>query len=259
MTDLDLGALRTPTRFTHPVTLSFLAHGFIVCVIAVTAALRPARVRPRLALPMQVMAAVREDRIVPVDVPPPPATQAPVTAPPHAHEPPPRHVVTRPVAAPTPTPPAQTAPVAPPSLATSESGADSVASAPSPSPAPVAVNAPVTNAPVAPPEPANTRAAPGPAMDVGAYLSAVTSRVSRHRTYPAMALEMGQEGEVRVRVVVNPDGTLAAPPTVEESSGHELLDQEAVRIVARAAPFPPLTGHQSPVPLRVPVQFHIDS
>ena len=70
-------------------------------------------------------------------------------------------------------------------------------------------------------------------MDVGAYLSAVTSRVSRHRTYPAMALDMGQEGEVRVRVVVNPDGTLAAPPTVEESSGHELLDQEAVRIVAR--------------------------
>jgi cytochrome c oxidase cbb3-type subunit 1 len=58
---------------------------------------------------------------------------------------------------------------------------------------------------------------------------------------------------------VNPDGTLASPPTVEESSGHELLDQEAVRIVARAAPFPPLTGHQSPVPLRVPVQFHIDS
>lgn len=258
MTDLDLGAPRTPTRFTHPLTLSFLAHALIVCAVAVTAALRPVRVRPRLALPVQVMSALRDERVVPIDVPPPPA-QPPATAAPRAHEPPARHVVTRPATTPSPTPPAQTAPVAPPSLATSENGAESVASAPSPSPAPVAVNAPVTNAPVAPSEPTNAQPAPGPAMDVGAYLSVVQSRVSRHRSYPAMALEMGQEGEVRVRVVVNPDGTLASPPTVEESSGHELLDQEAVRIVARAAPFPPLTGHQSPVPLRVPVQFHIDS
>lgn len=95
-------------------------------------------------------------------------------------------------------------------------------------------------------------------VDVGAYLSNLRDRVSRHRRYPEMALQLGLEGVVEVAVVVRPDGTLAAAPSIADSSGHDLLDEEALHIVARAAPFPPLTGHHEPVRLRVPVNFQLD-
>ncbi len=106
--------------------------------------------------------------------------------------------------------------------------------------------------------PAPSQGEAGPTLDVGAYLSGLTARVSRFRSYPAIAQEMGLEGTVVVRVVVRPDGTLAAAPTVDASSGHEVLDDEALRIVARAAPFAPPIGHGGPLTLRVPVRFHLE-
>ncbi|MEZ4392751.1 MAG: energy transducer TonB [Polyangiales bacterium] len=101
-------------------------------------------------------------------------------------------------------------------------------------------------------------AAAGSVVRRGELPRGVTARVRRHRNYPAIAQEMGLEGTVEVRVVIAPDGSFAAPPTIDESCGHEILDDEALRIVRRAAPFPPLVGRSDRVTLRVPVHFHLD-
>ena len=92
------------------------------------------------------------------------------------------------------------------------------------------------------------------------YLGYVQNHVGRHRRYPELAIRLGLEGVVEVRVYVNPDGTLAKPPALASSSGHDLLDQEALRMVTRAAPFPMLpAGHASAVGLTVPVRFHLEN
>ncbi len=154
------------------------------------------------------------------------------------------------------------APAAPAPVLTAEGGDPSMAASSQGSSAPTPVIAPGP-APIAPPRSPPTpapAARPGADFDPGAYLSeGVTDRVRRHRNYPAIAQEMGLEGTVEVRVVVAPDGTLASPPTIDESCGHEVLDDEALRIVRRAAPFPPLVGRSQRVTLRVPVHFHLDT
>jgi len=159
------------------------------------------------------------------------------------------------VAAPRPTTAAPAAPAAP--ILAAPVGGDSVAAEPAPA-------APPSAAPVVPAgqggahAPAPAQGEPGPTLDVGAYLSGLTARVSRFRSYPAIAQEMGLEGTVVVRVVVRADGSLAAAPSVDASSGHEVLDDEALRIVARAAPFASPRGHDGPLTLRVPVRFHLE-
>jgi len=98
-----------------------------------------------------------------------------------------------------------------------------------------------------------------PFGDVHGYLGDLQERVRRSQRYPELAIRLGLEGVVDVRVRVNLDGTFAGPPAVATSSGHALLDQEALRMVARAAPFPPLPADAvRPADLTVPVWFHLE-
>ena len=48
--------------------------------------------------------------------------------------------------------------------------------------------------------------------------------------YPQEALEQEMEGQVIVRMIINKDSTVS-DVTVARSSGNELLDQEAVRVI----------------------------
>lgn len=95
--------------------------------------------------------------------------------------------------------------------------------------------------------------------DMSAYLRLLQERVGKYRRYPEIALRMGFEGVAKVTLVLNPDGSLADLPTVSESSGHDILDDEARHIIERAAPFPPLHGFQGPIKLKVPVHFQLES
>jgi protein TonB len=95
--------------------------------------------------------------------------------------------------------------------------------------------------------------------DLNSYLGFVQDRIGRGRRYPELAIRLGLEGVVEVRVRVNPDGSLAGPPVISSSSGHDILDQEALRMVARAAPFPALPGGVvRATDLTVPVRFHLE-
>jgi protein TonB len=73
-----------------------------------------------------------------------------------------------------------------------------------------------------------------------AYREQLSRRVTRQRRYPAQAVRLGLEGTALVRVRINPDGALAAPPRLEGSSRFRVLDDEALRMVEAAAPFAPL-------------------
>ncbi len=57
--------------------------------------------------------------------------------------------------------------------------------------------------------------------------------------YPYLARESGLQGTLQMRFVINRDGSLAEA-RVLRSSGFALLDQEALRAVHDASPFPPL-------------------
>lgn len=93
------------------------------------------------------------------------------------------------------------------------------------------------------------------------YLGYVRDCITRHRRYPEMAIRLGLEGDVGVRVFVNPDGTLAKPPVLASSSGHDLLDQEALRMVMRAASCQKAlpAGYHAVADFTVPVGFHLEN
>lgn len=57
--------------------------------------------------------------------------------------------------------------------------------------------------------------------------------------YPYLARESGLQGTLQMRFVINRDGSLAEAKVLR-SSGFALLDQEALRAVHDASPFPPL-------------------
>jgi len=76
--------------------------------------------------------------------------------------------------------------------------------------------------------------------DMRAYGMGVHSAMARHRRYPPAALQQRLEGVVKVRLVVDRRGRLVGNPTVAKSSGHRVLDEEALRMVRVAAPFRPL-------------------
>jgi protein TonB len=104
------------------------------------------------------------------------------------------------------------------------------------------------------------RAAPD-AVDpgsLGQYRLALLGTARRHKLYPEAARERGWEGRVAVELVIGADGTLAAA-NIRQSSGHGLLDREALEMLKRAAtmtPVPPaLKGRE--FRLDVPVLFEL--
>lgn len=98
-------------------------------------------------------------------------------------------------------------------------------------------------------------AAPAPMLDAGSiarYRQQLIGIAARYKRYPQEALEAGAEGIVSVRVNISPTGL--ADVAVKTSSGHELLDAQAIEMFRSAAPqvpLPPsLLGHAFGVEVR---------
>jgi len=135
----------------------------------------------------------------------------------------------------------QPAPVAPAPMA--EQPVPPVESAqpaqPVPAP-PVAAAAPQPTAP-APQSTATLSAAPSAdAQSRDQYRVQLIDEARRHKRYPPLARENNWQGNVLVGVAIAADGR--ASVTVKGSSGHELLDRQALdmfRQAARAVPVPP--------------------
>lgn len=110
-----------------------------------------------------------------------------------------------------------------------------------PPPAPVLAEAPKPAPPPIPPRPADYLDNPKP-------------------PYPALSKRLGEEGVVRLNILVNPDGSVARLEIVK-SSGYARLDESARKTVQSSWKFEPARQAGKPVAawVIVPIQFTLRS
>ena len=80
--------------------------------------------------------------------------------------------------------------------------------------------------------------------------------------YPDASRRLGEEGLTVVDVCVGPDGKLTEPPKVNKTSGHERLDQAAVKVASvGSGRFKPATEDGKPVAkcTQLPIRFKLRS
>jgi periplasmic protein TonB len=98
----------------------------------------------------------------------------------------------------------------------------------------VAAAAPTPPAPPAPPAPAPET------LSRDQYRVRLIDEARRHKRYPPLARENNWQGDVRVSVAIAANGRPSV--TLQGSSGHEVLDRQALEMftqAARAVPVPP--------------------
>lgn len=92
-----------------------------------------------------------------------------------------------------------------------------------------------------------------------AFAQAVQRRIADAIQYPDEAREDGWEGTVKVSLLILSDGTLASV-VVKESSGHDILDEAAVKTVKDLAPYPdfPSEPDLQELSITVPIVFSLE-
>ncbi|MBV1829058.1 TonB family protein [Komagataeibacter sp. AV436] len=134
---------------------------------------------------------------------------------------------------------------------------------------PIPDKTPAAEATTAPPSseapPAPTQAAPAPGSssahashDPVTWQGALLAQLEKFKRYPADAMTDHQEGVPTVTFSMDRKGHVLSV-TLASSSGHPLLDQEAIALPKRAQPLPipPDSVAGDPITLTVPVEFYI--
>lgn len=98
----------------------------------------------------------------------------------------------------------------------------------------------------------------GSGRGAGNYFGQIVARLERVKRYPEQERRRGREGTVLVRFVLAREGAVLACH-IERGSGLEALDQEVLRMVKKAAPFPPFpeTIQRDQLVLVIPVAFNL--
>ncbi|NHN89428.1 energy transducer TonB family protein [Acetobacter conturbans] len=115
----------------------------------------------------------------------------------------------------------------------------------------------------APPAPAQAAPAPGASSskashDPVTWQGALLAQLEKFKRYPSDAMADRQEGVPTVTFSMDRKGHVLSV-TLASSSGHPLLDQEAIALPRRAQPLPvpPDSVAGDPITLTVPVEFYI--
>lgn len=95
------------------------------------------------------------------------------------------------------------------------------------------------------PAPAMEAAPAQPVVEAGAPMQELKATNRVEPTYPAVSRRMGEEGQVQLRVLVDPQGR-PQQVNVDRTSGHSRLDQAAIAAVKRWR-FQPAMGPGGPV------------
>jgi len=128
--------------------------------------------------------------------------------------------------------------------------------------APVTGGAPptavATAAPGAPAA-ASPRAEPADPNALQGYKVQLASYAAKYKRYPRLALERGWEGIAEVKLTIGADGRIREV-VVAASSGHALLDQQAVEMVRKAAPVTEITSalRNREFSINLPIVFNIE-
>ncbi len=147
-------------------------------------------------------------------------------------------------------------PAAAPALQAPAAAAAPVLSSPASQPGAASVRTPEARAPAQ-----ATRASAEPdAGSVEQFRRALFEAAKRYDHYPVQARERGWEGRGEIRLVIGPTGIIQSS-VVKASSGHGILDNQALDMLKRAKPLAPV-----PAPLRgrefsvdIPVKFELRS
>ena len=92
--------------------------------------------------------------------------------------------------------------------------------------------------------------------DISSYLGLVVAHLRRFKRYPAEAQAANVQGTARVTFSVGTKGEVLQTRIIA-GSGAKLLDEEAVAMVYRAGPFPPIPPElrRTSMTFTVPVRF----
>ncbi len=90
------------------------------------------------------------------------------------------------------------------------------------------------------------------------YYAQVMAQIARHKRYPRSARREGATGVATVTFVIAADGSLQTQ-LLKRSSGDERLDKEALAMLKRASPFPPIPKAigDGPLKLTLPIEFSL--
>lgn len=90
------------------------------------------------------------------------------------------------------------------------------------------------------------------------YYAQVMAQIARHKRYPRSARREGVTGVATVTFVIAADGSLQSQ-LLKRSSGDQRLDQEALEMLKRASPFPPIPKDigDGPLKLTLPIEFSL--
>jgi len=220
--------------FHYAVIASILLHGVLLTLAprqeAKRAAVLPGPIVARLMQPAAVSAPSQAE---------PQKPQAEPQRPPAAEPPPP---------APQPSPIAKPAPKAPtkPVAPSSPQPTPTPTAKPSAEPAAPAPAAPASPAPgpaaKADPQPGTPATAPPSTDDAGSlaqYRMQLIGVAKRYKRYPRVAMDNNWEGDVVVRMVIGANGMISSV-TIKTSSGHEVLDKQAIDMFTKAKPLVPI-------------------
>ncbi len=119
------------------------------------------------------------------------------------------------------------------------------------------------------PQPSGALPAPEPPSKVGTELDAGTLEqyrlalivaTRRYKRYPAIAMEKGWQGRVEVHMVIGANGMIASA-SIKASSGHEILDNQALDMLKKGKTTVPIpTGLRGKdFSVDVPVIFNLDN
>ncbi|MDR1872347.1 MAG: energy transducer TonB [Deltaproteobacteria bacterium] len=98
----------------------------------------------------------------------------------------------------------------------------------------------------------------GTSNAAAAYRNQIRARLERNKKYPPASQSRRETGVVQVSFIVLKNGAVTSP-RLEQSSGHKRLDDEAMALLSRVSPLPPIPPEVGldTMPLKVPLRFSL--
>ena len=88
------------------------------------------------------------------------------------------------------------------------------------------------------------------------YASSIRDRIGQKKKYPKLAKKKGWQGEALIAFQISKLGEILKV-SVESSSGHEILDEAALKAIKKAGPYPPIPNqlNRQAMLLKMPITF----
>jgi len=89
------------------------------------------------------------------------------------------------------------------------------------------------------------------------YTGSILQKIQEYKYYPISAKKNKLTGSVKLNFTVSNNGKISGEPKLLNSSGHQILDEAAIKIIKNSAPFPafPQSIKEKELSLNVSIDF----